>query len=135
MAILSSRSTMRERSASLPSTFIASAALARPGPIEAAISAPLTGLSNDRTEPSGKEMLIMATTEWENFEHGSCADTERRRQEAGKRHECARPAESSSNGGREGWSGEKPAFHGPEIDVGEPRVNTPAHRMVALRQR
>jgi hypothetical protein len=36
--------------------------LARPGPIDAAISAPLTGLSKDRTEPSGKETLIIEFT-------------------------------------------------------------------------
>ena len=40
------------------------------------------------------------------------ADAMRRRTEAGKRHRCARPAESSSDGGG-GWSGEKPAFHAP----------------------
>jgi len=63
MPILASRSTTWERSIILPSTRIASAALARPGPIADAISAPLTGLSNCRTEPSGKEILIMTATE------------------------------------------------------------------------
>src|SRR6188508_1951684 len=100
MPILASRSTTVARSFILPSTLTASAALARPGPIAAAISAPLTGLSNFRTEPSGNEMLIMATTWKEDFEHGATADAKRREAEAGKRHRGARPAESSSNGGQ-----------------------------------
>jgi hypothetical protein len=92
MPILASRSTTWERSIILPSTRTASAALARPGPMAAAISAPLTGLSKDRTEPSGKEILIMAITVEEDSEHSSRADTKCRRQEAGKRHSArARP--------------------------------------------
>src|SRR5690348_4972425 len=100
MPILASRSTTAERSLSLPSTFTARAALARPGPIEAAISAPLTGLSKCRTDPSGKEILIMIVTEKEEFEQDAAADAKRRRHEAGRRHKGARPAESSSNGGQ-----------------------------------
>src|SRR5881275_1026276 len=111
MAILASRSTRKERSFSLPSTLTARAALARPGPMAAAISAPLTGLSNFRTEPSGKEILIMATAR-EESEHGSSTGAGRRRAEAGKRHECARPAESSSDGGQFRGSGEKQPIHG-----------------------
>jgi hypothetical protein len=34
------------------------------------MSPPLTGLSNFRTEPSGREILIMATTWVEDVEHG-----------------------------------------------------------------
>src|SRR5258706_13388771 len=45
-------------STSLPSTFPPSAALARPGPMEAATSPTVTGFSNCRTEPSGR---VMAT--------------------------------------------------------------------------
>jgi hypothetical protein len=63
MPILASWSTTMERSFNLPSTRIASAALARPGPMAAAIAAPLIGLSNERTEPSGKEILIMTSTD------------------------------------------------------------------------
>src|SRR5713101_3079226 len=74
------------------------------------MSAPLTGFSNDRTDPSGKEMLIMVATTQEDAEHGSPADTKCRRRQAGKRHKGARPAESSSDGGG-GWSGEEPAVH------------------------
>src|SRR5258708_33182379 len=74
------------------------------------MSAPLTGLSNLRTEPSGKEILIMATT-WEESEHGAATDAGRRWAEAGKRHECARPAESSSDGGQFRGSGEKQPIH------------------------
>src|SRR3982074_3142082 len=110
MPILASCSTIEDRSTILPSMRNASAALARPGPIDAAISAPLTGFSNDRTDPSGKKTFIMATTAWENSEHASPADTLCRQRRAGKRHKCARPAESSSDGGGV-WSGEKPAFH------------------------
>src|SRR5690606_1460918 len=43
-------------STSLPSTLPASAALARPGPMLAATSWTETGLSNERTEPSGRVM-------------------------------------------------------------------------------
>src|SRR5258707_12946235 len=75
------------------------------------MSAPLTGFSNDRTDPSGKEMLIMVATTQEESERGSPADTKCRRRQAGKRHKGARPAESSSDGG-DGWSGEEPAVHG-----------------------
>src|SRR5688572_6448104 len=46
-------------STSLPSTLPASAALARPAPIEAATSATVTGCSNGRWLPSGRVMLIM----------------------------------------------------------------------------
>src|SRR5882724_5339158 len=74
------------------------------------MSAPLTGLSNFRTEPSGKEILIMATT-WEESEHGAATGAGRRWAEAGKRHECARPAESSSDGGQFRGSGEKQPIH------------------------
>jgi acetyl-CoA carboxylase biotin carboxylase subunit len=40
-------------STTLPSTFPASAALARPAPIDAATSATVTGPGNSRREPSG----------------------------------------------------------------------------------
>src|SRR5436190_20522046 len=100
MPILASWSTIVARSFILPSTLTANAALARPGPIAAAMSAPLTGLSNVRTDPSGREMLIMATTWKEDFEHDAATDAKRRRPRAGRRHKGARPAESSSNGGQ-----------------------------------
>src|SRR5262245_28027193 len=112
MPILASRSTTWARSTILPSTRNASAALARPGPMAAAMSAPLTGLSNDRTEPSGKEILIIAITVEEDSEHNSSSDTMCRRREAGRRHKGARPAESSSYGDGGAWSGEEPTFHG-----------------------
>src|ERR1700716_282687 len=44
-------------STSLPFTFPASAARARPGPIAAAISATVTGPGNDFDEPSGRRMF------------------------------------------------------------------------------
>jgi hypothetical protein len=56
-------------------------------------------------------MLIMATTEKEEFERRHTADAKRRRHEAGKRHEGARPAESSSNGGQQRRDGEKHPVH------------------------
>src|SRR5260370_21166031 len=111
MSILASWSRTQDRSFSLPSTRIASAALARPGPIEAAMSAPLSGFSNDRTDPSGKETLIMVATTHEDSERSSPADTKCRRRQAGKRHKGARPAGSSSDGGG-GWGGEEPAVPG-----------------------
>src|ERR1041384_744174 len=46
-----------ERSTSLPSTFAASAARARPAPIDCATSAAVTGPGNDFCEPSGRRML------------------------------------------------------------------------------
>src|SRR4051812_50180722 len=107
MPILASWSTTVARSFILPSTLTANAALARPGPIAAAISAPLTGLSNCRTDPSGKEILIITTTRKEEVEQGSAADAKRRRPAAGRRHKGARPAESSSNGGQYRRDGEK----------------------------
>src|SRR5215813_1736268 len=122
MPILALWSTSEERSLSLPSTRSASAALARPGPMAAAISAPLTGFSNDRTDPSGKEMLIMVTTSLEDSEQGSSADMKCRRHEAGKRHEGAHPAGSRSDGGGDGWSGGQPAFHAGG-DSGRPRAS------------
>jgi hypothetical protein len=64
------------------------------------MSAPLTGLSNLRTDPSGREMLITVTTWKEEFEHDAAADAARRRRQAGRRHKGSRPAESSSNGGQ-----------------------------------
>src|ERR1041384_2974220 len=45
------------RSTSLPSTFAASAARARPAPIELATSAAVPGPGNDFCEPSGRRML------------------------------------------------------------------------------
>ena len=45
-----------DKSTSLPSSFIASAARASPGPIAAATVVPATGASNERTEPSGSVM-------------------------------------------------------------------------------
>jgi hypothetical protein len=45
-------------------------------------------------------MLIMAVTLKANFEQQAPADAKRRRPQAGRRHEGARPAESSSNGGQ-----------------------------------
>src|SRR4051794_3686308 len=107
MPILASRSTTVARSFILPSTLTARAALASPGPIEAAMSVPLTGLSNCRTDPSGKEMLIIVTTRQEEFEQRHAADAKRRRRTAGRRHKGSRPAESSSNGGQYRRDGEK----------------------------
>src|SRR5262245_6665756 len=49
-----------ERSTSLPSTLAASAARARPAPMEAATSATLTGPGNDFDEPSGRRILGIA---------------------------------------------------------------------------
>ena len=49
-----------ERSFSVPSIFMASAALARPGPMAAARSAPDSGRSNWRRLPSGSVIEIMA---------------------------------------------------------------------------
>ena len=54
-----SRSIAVARSTVLPSSFIARAARARPGPIAAATSVPVTGASNWRTEPSGRVMAGM----------------------------------------------------------------------------
>src|SRR5258708_36220486 len=45
------------RSRGLPSSLIATAALASPGPMEAASSAPLTGPENSRRAPSGKVIV------------------------------------------------------------------------------
>jgi hypothetical protein len=45
-------------------------------------------------------MLIMATTEKEECEQEAAADAKRRQAQAGRRHNGARPAESSSNGGQ-----------------------------------
>src|SRR5512134_30641 len=47
-------------STSLPFTFPASAARASPGPIEAAMSATVTGAGNDFDEPSGRRKLGIA---------------------------------------------------------------------------
>src|SRR3954468_7173335 len=100
MPILASRSTTVSRSLSLPSTLTARAALARPGPIASAIWAPLTGLSKCRTDPAGREILIMATTRKEDDEQAWAADQKGRRAAAGRRHKGSRPAESSSDGGQ-----------------------------------
>src|SRR5690606_8625617 len=54
ISTLASVSIGRARSRSSPLTFTASAALARPGPIDSATSCPVTGPSNFLTEPSGK---------------------------------------------------------------------------------
>ena len=54
-----SRSITVDRSTILPSSFIASAARARPGPIASATVVPVTGASNRRTEPSGRVMAGM----------------------------------------------------------------------------
>src|SRR5258706_9559261 len=54
MRILASCSMGRNRSYSLPSTRMISAALARPGPIAAAISPPVTPLAKVMALPSGK---------------------------------------------------------------------------------
>src|SRR5476649_2113885 len=43
----------------LPSSFIARAARARPGPIASSTVVPVTGASNWRTEPSGRVMAGM----------------------------------------------------------------------------
>src|SRR5215467_11287527 len=53
MATLASRSTTYAVSTSLPSTRPATAALASPGPMDAATSATLTGASKARFDPSG----------------------------------------------------------------------------------
>src|SRR5260370_28897182 len=53
MATFASRSMTAARSLADPFTLRASAALARPGPIALASSAPETGPGNLRTEPSG----------------------------------------------------------------------------------
>src|SRR5258706_5918153 len=60
IATLASEPTAWLMSTSLPSTLPPSAALARPGPIEAAISPTVTGLSYFRTDPSGRVMLTMS---------------------------------------------------------------------------
>src|SRR5882672_4105796 len=58
MASFASLGILWLTSTSLPSTFPPSAALARPGPMEAATSPTVTGFSNCRTDPSGS---VMAT--------------------------------------------------------------------------
>src|SRR6185312_1752883 len=58
IATRASRSTRAARSFTTSSTLMASAALARPGPIAAAISAPVTGPGNWRTLPSGNVMAM-----------------------------------------------------------------------------
>ena len=57
MRILASCSMGRNRSHSLPSTMMISAALARPGPMAAAISAPVTPRAKVMALPSGKVMV------------------------------------------------------------------------------
>jgi 4,5-dihydroxyphthalate decarboxylase len=57
MARSASFSIVVERSTSLPSTFAASAARARPAPIDCATSAAVTGPEKDFCEPSGRRML------------------------------------------------------------------------------
>src|ERR1700722_10563802 len=54
MAILASPSTRAAKSRGAPSTLMASAALASPGPIDLAISAPVTAWGKRLTAPSGK---------------------------------------------------------------------------------
>ncbi len=58
-ATAASRSIGRDRSTSSPSSCMARAARARPGPIDAASSVPVTGASKRRTEPSGRVMAGM----------------------------------------------------------------------------
>src|SRR5687768_4740910 len=60
METAASDSTRWVMSTSLPSTLAASAARARPAPIEAAISATVIGPGNDFDEPSGRRMLGIA---------------------------------------------------------------------------
>ena len=50
---------LSDASASTPFTLPATVAFAKPAPIDAAISATVTGCSNWRTEPSGKVILII----------------------------------------------------------------------------
>src|SRR6185312_11707850 len=59
MATFASRSMTRARSTSLPATLAPSAALASPGPMDAATSPTVTGFSNCRTDPSGSVMWTM----------------------------------------------------------------------------
>ena len=56
---LASLSMVVARSTSLPSSFMARAARARPGPIASATVVPVTGASKRRTEPSGRVMAGM----------------------------------------------------------------------------
>src|SRR5262245_25953752 len=51
------------RSRVSPSILTASAALAKPAPIDCAISSPVTGLSNDLVFPSGRVMVGMLDLE------------------------------------------------------------------------
>ena len=60
IATAASRSTSVARSRGLPSIRTAIAAFARPGPIAAAISAPVTGPANSRRLPSGRVTAIGA---------------------------------------------------------------------------
>jgi hypothetical protein len=52
----------RVRSRSSPFSFTARAALARPGPMAAATSAPVTGLANWRWLPSGSVIVGMVSS-------------------------------------------------------------------------
>src|SRR6185437_15478187 len=61
MAILASRAIGADKSLSAPSTVIATAALARPGPIALAISPPVTPRAKVRTFPSGSAIEICAS--------------------------------------------------------------------------
>src|SRR5207247_6284207 len=58
-------------STSLPFTLPASAARARPAPIEAPISATVTGPGNDVDEPSGRRLLGIALED--SYYHGDCS--------------------------------------------------------------